>query len=154
MIRFLAPIFPCVFGVFLWALPAQAQEAAAPPIEIVADGALEWLREEQLYVARGNALATRGSLSVGADRLTASTREGADGQLVITRLGAEGDVRLSDPPLSARGGQGVYDLDEGVAVLSGTGLAMSTAEGELTARDSIEYFEREALLVARGEVRV
>lgn len=49
------------------------------PIEIEAESGIEWRRNDKQYIARGNALAKRGDLTVRADTLTAHYRDKAAG---------------------------------------------------------------------------
>ena len=44
-------------------------------IEVTADKSLEWYQDQRLYVARGNAKAIRGDMTVTADLLTAHERD-------------------------------------------------------------------------------
>src|SRR5262249_58577797 len=54
------------------------------PIEIEAEAGIEWRRNEKQYIARGNATAKRGDLTVHADTLTAHYRdEAADGSPIL-----------------------------------------------------------------------
>src|SRR5947199_10710525 len=46
-----------------------------PPLQVQADSGIEWQQNEKLYIARGNAVATRGPASVRADTLIAHYRE-------------------------------------------------------------------------------
>lgn len=89
------------------------------PLEITADKALEWNQTDKNYIARGNALAKQGDISVKADTLTA-TYAGANGNTSdITVLTADGNVTLSTATETATGDKAVYDLTTGKAVLSG-----------------------------------
>ncbi|MDZ7712400.1 MAG: hypothetical protein U5L06_04485 [Rhodovibrio sp.] len=45
------------------------------PLEIDASDGIEWRRDEQVYIARGNATASRGGVTVAGDRLIAHYRE-------------------------------------------------------------------------------
>jgi len=121
------------------------------PIEVQADQALEWHRDEKAYVARGNAVATRGDVSVRADTLTAYYRERPDGGTEIYRLSAEGNVVIAAPEQKAFGDRGVYDVDQEVAVLTGDDLRLTTPQDVVTARDSLEYWRTRNLAVARGD---
>src|SRR6185437_11835443 len=47
------------------------------PTDIVADNGIEWRQNEQVYIARGNAHATRGNATVYADTLIAHYRPAA-----------------------------------------------------------------------------
>jgi lipopolysaccharide export system protein LptA len=120
-------------------------------LEIQAEDGIAWRRQEQVYVARGNAVAKRGDLTVRAETLTAHYREAeGGGDTEIYRIVAEGDVELVTPRETATGDRGVYDLDKAVMVLTGRDLRLVTGTEEVTAEDSLEYWEDRNLAVARG----
>jgi len=125
-----------------------------PPIEIVARDGIEWDREQQLYIARGAAKVTQGDKSVEADTLTAYYRQPQGGGTQVYRYAAVGGVRISTPTQRAVGDNGVYDIDSGVFVLTGKAMKITTPEQEITARDSLEYWEQKKLAVARGKALV
>lgn len=88
-------------------------------LEITADNALEWDQSAKTYVARGNAVATRGEMSVKADTLTASYAGVNNSTSDITQLIADGHVTLSSATDTATGDKAVYDLITGQATLTG-----------------------------------
>lgn len=101
------------------AAQAQFESDSSAPIEITAD-TMEWMHEEQIAIARGNADAIQGRYHLHADVLTAHIAEGADGsQSEIKRLDAEGNVILRTPEETATGEIGVYDVDKGEVELVG-----------------------------------
>lgn len=109
------------FTAFLIAvlLPFSVFAEESLPLEITADTALEWNQTEKTYIARGNAIARQGDMSVKADTLTASYA-GANGSTSdITLLNADGHVTLTSGQDVATGDKAVYDLVTGKAVLSG-----------------------------------
>jgi lipopolysaccharide export system protein LptA len=55
------------------------------PIEIIARDGIEWNREKQQYIARGDARASQNGTTVEADVLTAYYREGASSRTEIYR---------------------------------------------------------------------
>lgn len=146
------------FGLALLAALATAPALAqltppgeeALPLRVDADESIEWHQDQQAYVARGNAVAQRGTLTIAADVLIAYYRERPAGGTEIWRLAAEGDVHIATPTQEAFGDRGVYDLDRKVAVLTGESLRLVTPTDVVTARDSLEYWETERLAVARG----
>ena len=148
----------CVlFAALLWAVPGGAQQAATggnSPLQINADNGIEWRRDEQVYIARGNAVAEREDLSVSADRLLAYYREVA-GETEFYRIEAHGDVEVVLPEDVAYGDVGIYYSDRKVAVLTGDNLRLDMADGSVVrARDSLEYwedFEGRPVAVARGD---
>ncbi len=165
------------------AAPALAQGLALghsnQPVEILADQNIEWQREQQRYIARGNASAKQGDTTVYADVLTAyyrpqpkpagapATAEAKDakpasgaaskgnddpqGGTQIFRYEAEGHVRIVSPTDTAVGDKGIYDIDTGVLVLTGKGLKFTTPSETVTARDSLEYWDGKQMAVARGD---
>src|SRR5947207_14239198 len=81
------------------------------PIEVSADHGIEWQQDAQVYIARGNAMAKRGTTEVHADTLTAHYRpskgtggkatgdkaagdNGSGGETEIYRLEADGHVTM------------------------------------------------------------
>lgn len=137
--------------------PARAQGlgfgagAQNVPIAVEADQGIEWLRDSLKYIARGNAVATRGQVSVRADTLTAHYRSKPGGGTEVWRLEAEGGVRLYSQTEEAVGDRAVYDIDQGVMVLVGKALRFKTQQDLITAQDSLEYWEKRQLAVARGK---
>lgn len=122
------------------------------PLEIDADEGIEWRRDTNQYIARGNARAAQGDLEVFADALTAFYRPGSGGGGTdIHRIDVEGNVRIVTPKERAYGDLGRYDVERGLLVLWGDGLRFETAEDTITARDSLEYWENEQVAVARGD---
>lgn len=143
----LAP-WPVGYGAFAQAigLPGQSQEL---PIEINADEGIEWQRDAGAYIARGNARAVQGDVAIHAGTLIAYYRQGAKGSTEIWRIDAETNVRIVGPNQTAFGDKAVYDVIQGVLVLTG-GTRLVTPQDRITARDSLEYWEKRALAVARG----
>ena len=132
------------------------------PLQIDADNGIEWRRDEQVYIANGHAKATRGDVSVSADRLVAHYRntdgtqkQPSDNTTTTTgniyRVDAIGHVVIATPTERAVGDHGVYDLDKAVMVLTGNDLKLTTPTQEVTARDSLEYWDGRKLAVARGD---
>ena len=136
------------------------------PIGIEASQGVEWQQNNRLYIARGNARATRGDDSVYADTLYAfyraaqpqpvstGPRKGSDpfsgGSTDIYRLEADGNVRFTTPTQTVYGDHAVYDVDQAVLVVTGKNLRMVTPRDQVTARDALEWYDRKQMGVARG----
>jgi len=149
-----------LFGLSV-ALALGAEAAAQPasfsdggPLEITAQEGIEWQRDQQIYLARGNAVARRGDLTVRAGTLAAHYRRAADGQERIVRVEAIGDVEIETPGEKIFGDRAVYYVEERVLRITGEDLRLETESELVTARESLEYFERAEggpLAVARGQ---
>ncbi len=134
-------------------LPGIGGDADNRPVEITADSGIEWQKAAQVYVARGNAVATRGATQVHADTLTAHYRpaKGAEGGTEIYRLDADGRVRIDNGADAVVGDRAVYDVDRQIAVMTGKGLRLTTPTDLVTARDSLEWYDQQQVAVARGD---
>ena len=132
-------------------LPTQDN---SKPIEINADEGIEWNQKAQLYVAHGNARAAQGDVAVHADKLTAYYRKAKTGRTDIWRIDAKGNVRITSPTQTAYGDKGTYLVDDGVLVLKGKKIRIITPTDKISARDSIEYWEKRNMAVARGDAVV
>jgi lipopolysaccharide export system protein LptA len=144
------------------------------PVDVTAEDGIEWRQAEQVVIARRNARAVRGGVTVDTDRLLARYRPsreragapaapsapggGAEaaigGSSEIWRLEAEGEVRISTATDIARGDRAVYDIDQAVLVLTGRALSLNSAQQVITARDSLEYWSGKRMAVARGDAVV
>ncbi|MDP6952491.1 MAG: LptA/OstA family protein [Alphaproteobacteria bacterium] len=99
---------------------AQFESDSNAPVEITAD-AMEWMNEEGIAIARGNADAVQGRYRLRADVLTAYVNQGENtSPNRIRRIDAEGNVTLTTPTESARGQAGTYDVERKVVVLEGS----------------------------------
>lgn len=158
-------------GAALLAGPALAQSidlSQGGPIEVTAVDGIEWRQQEQVVIARGEARAVRGGVTVEADRLLARYRprsgqaaqparapsEGPAGGGEIWRLEAEGNVVVTSATDRAEGDRAVYDMDQAVMVMTGSALRLVNPDNTLTARDSVEYWSQRRMAVARGNAVV
>ena len=154
-------------AVALCGAPLCAAEDAKQ-VEVTADQSLEWYQEQNVYIARGNAKAVRGDMTVEADLLTAHERDkpkdaataqaekkpkdktANSGSGDIDKLTAEGNVRMTGSHSRVTGEHAVYDMDKHVAVVTGNNLKYETEKETVTAKDALEYWEDRQLAVARG----
>lgn len=97
----------------------QEVRLVTPRDTVIAHDSLEWYDTRQLAVARGDALAVREGKRLKGDVLTA-TLERLPGQSShISRIDAQGHVLVSSMDQIAQGDAGVYDVDTGIATLTG-----------------------------------
>jgi lipopolysaccharide export system protein LptA len=142
---------------------------SAGPVEVEANNGIEWQQGQQRFIARGNAVATRGSVSIHADELIAyyGANSGAGdtagdeaaqaaGMGDIKRLEAHGTVTIVSPTETASGTDAVYDLQTGLVTLTSSAgpVRLETQKETVTARDALEYDVRNQVAVARGDARM
>jgi lipopolysaccharide export system protein LptA len=163
--------------------PAGADGAPAPSddesrdkgaLEVTSDGDLEWLQQDHAYIARGNVVAKRGTVTLMADTLIAYYRPVATaappppppagkakggqpdnglntGNTEIWRVVADGHVHIVSGERDAFGDHADYDKDKAVVVLTGHELKASSLTEIVTARDTLEYWDDPVdTAVARG----
>jgi len=136
------------------ATPALAQETKQPekPLEITADQTLEWHRTDKKYIARGKAEAKQGLTQINADMLTADYRETEKSNFDIYRMTADNNVVITSQGNQAFGDKAVYELDTGIATMTGEALKMTAPDQTITARDKFEYAVDQGRLSAYGDV--
>ena len=167
----------CVFAPVARAQPLDMSHGG--PVEITASDGIEWHQNDQTVTAIGNAHAVRGNVTVVADRLIAFYRKKAvapgasaavpppapvaarqaapspaddqNGGNEIFRLEAVGNVHMFTTTDQGECDKAVYDIDQGVLVMTGHALKLTTPQDVITARDAMEYWSQKHMAVARGD---
>ncbi len=116
------------------------------PIEVSADNGLELQQDAKRAIARGNAKLVQGDVSVVADELIADYRDDND----IYRVYAVGHVTMKSASETATGDAAVYDVDKAVLVLTGDNISLVSADGTVTAHQTLQYWSNERVAVAEG----
>jgi len=152
----LAIAFAALTVATVGATVAQAQSLGfgrnnGDPIQIEASEGIEWQRNEQIYIARGDARASQGGVTVEADELVAHYRSTDSGSNEIYQIDANGNVRILSATEEATSDKAVYDVVKGVLVMTGGQVRLITAQDTITANESLEYYEDRQLAVARGD---
>ncbi len=120
------------------------------PIEVNAKGGIEWQQENRRFIARGDAVAVQGDVSVAGDELMADYRTLADGSNELYRVFATGNVTMKSADETATGDAAVYDFDKAVLVLEGDQVRLDTGDGSVMARRALQYWSNERVAVAEG----
>ena len=140
------------------ALPAFAQSLPSgnnkDPIEITANETLEWHRNDNKFIARSNAKAKQGNVSIESETLTADYREGAGSDLEIYKMKAVNNVVITSRENRAYGEEANYDVDHGLAIMTGDNLKMTAPDQTVTARDKFEYWVTDGRIVALGDAKI
>ena len=125
-------------------------ETKFDPIHIEANEGIEWLSDEKVYIARGEATAKQNNFQLKSDVIKAHYRETQTSDTEIYRLEAIREVIVLSSNRIAYGDYGVYDLDNSVTVLTGKNLRLKTALETIRARKSLEYWDKKRLAIAKG----
>lgn len=131
----------------------QQKPASKPPLEITADGSLEWHRTAKKLVARGNAKAVQETSSIEAETLSANYREGAQGRFEISQMNADNNVIIRAQNSTAYGDKAIYNLDDSLATMTGENLRMISPDQIVTAEEKFEYQVNQGKLTAIGNAK-
>ena len=143
----------------LFSAAAQTVQSAqsAWNIEMDAASGIEWSRNvatgEGSYRASGGVRVARGDATVRADTIVAFYRRGASSGQDVYRFEASGTVCLERGGAVACGQHGVYDLAEGMFVLTGAGLRLESPDLVVTATEALEFWDRTRIAIARGDAK-
>ena len=143
------------------------------PIDVTSRDGMEWRQNEFMVIARGDARAVRGNVTVTADVLIARYRKKAPapaatpvsapdskpgapggvsdtGENEVYRLEAMGNVKIFTATDLAVADKAIYDIDQAVLLMTGTGMSVTTPQQVMTARDTMEYWSQKHMAVGRG----
>mgnify|MGYP001547946826 FL=1 len=112
-----------------------------PRDTITARDSLEWYDQKQMGIARGNAVAVREGKRIRGDVLTALLEKTANQGSHISRINANGNVLVTSQDEIARGDAGVYNLDTGIATLSGH-VTLTRGDNELRGQYAVVDLNR------------
>jgi len=165
----------CVLLVGIPQTAAQTTLNNKQPLEVTADKELEWDRTNKTYIARGKARAVQGQNSLSGDVLKAyygsqsnqaglaatadapesqASNASMGGQTKIKKIEAFGSVVIKSDGNIAVGDRGVYNLETGLAVLTGGNLKLITAQETITAREKITFNSLTNIMTADGDAKI
>lgn len=124
--------------------------ALAEDIKLNADNRVEYHQHEQKLVAIGNAVASKGNMSIKAHRLVGFYD--AKNKNKISRVEAHQNVVMSSDQTKAWGDDMIYDVKADSAVLTGKPARIKTPDGEISSSGSITYWQSKQTAVAENNV--
>jgi lipopolysaccharide export system protein LptA len=149
---FILPILLC--GPALAQTPIASNSGNAQPIEITATKSVEWLRNNNQYVARENVVASQGGFTIKSSLLTADYKEGEKSSMQIWQMTAQDNVTILSDGNTATGDKAVYNVETGLATLTGNNLKLVSPDQTVTARDRMEYHSVSRQAKAIGNAKV
>jgi len=137
---------------------ASAQSNIEPssnlPIEISAEDSLEWLQNENQYIANGSVIVTQGEMSLSSDKLIANYNDTDGDATNITNLVATGNVTLKDNENTVKGDKITYDFKSKDVIVTGSNLSIVTPEQTITASEKLTYNSKEGIAKAIGDAKI
>ena len=151
----------------VWLAPSVAvAQSSSESLIVEADDSLQWRRDEQQYIATGNAVARQGDITLRAHVITADyladdgsgDSSGDGGDINITRITGTGNARLEGSRYQAQAENIVYDRGSKVIIATGS-AEIILGDGQRLGGGRIEVAVNEAeddvtSIGATGKARV
>ena len=130
------------------------QKSNGEPVEIYAEQGIEWHKNDNKYLAIGNAIAKSGSMSVNSDRIEAFYEEKDSSGMDIKLVKAHKNVVVTDENLKIIGGRlAEYNLKKDYFSIIGKNLTLTSEENKLESNKKMEYWRAKGVAIATGKAR-
>ena len=139
-----------------WINPQQIinQKQNGEPVEIYAEQGIEWHKNDNKYLAIGNAIAKSGKMSVNSDRIEAFYEESDNSGMDIKLVKAHRNVVVTDENLKIVGGKlAEYNLRKDYFSIFGKNLILTSQENKLESKNKMEYWRTKGVAIASGKAK-
>ena len=127
---------------------------AENPSEIYAEEGIEWHKNIQKYIAKGNANARKADLLIKSDYMEAKYEDSENSENEITLLMAKGNVFIENSQAKIFGGHtAFYDLKKEYFKVTGNKLKLVSQNDELTSNNKIEFWKMDNVAIATGKAK-
>lgn len=128
-----------------------ATSSFAEDISLDANDRVEYHQKEQKLVAKGNAVAQKGNMSIKADTLIGYYAPKNKNK--ISRVEAHKNVEMKTPDAQAFGNEMVYDVKEDRATLTGAPAKIKSTDFTITSEGPITYYQNQQKATAKDNVK-
>ena len=130
------------------------QKQNGEPVEIYAEQGIEWHKNDNKYLAIGNAIAKSGKMSVNSDRIEAFYEESDNSGMDIKLVKAHRNVIVTDENLKIVGGKlAEYNLRKDYFSIFGKNLILTSQENKLESKNKMEYWRTKGVAIASGKAK-
>ena len=130
------------------------QKQNGEPVEIYAEQGIEWHKNDNKYLAIGNAIAKSGKMSVNSDRIEAFYEESDNSGMDIKLVKAHRNVVVNDENLKIVGGKlAEYNLRKDYFSIFGKNLILTSQENKLESNNKMEYWRTKGVAIASGKAK-
>ncbi|MBH43585.1 MAG: hypothetical protein CMP25_02215 [Rickettsiales bacterium] len=131
---------------------ANENDIDKTPIEIYAEGGIEWNKNKKVYIAKKNAEAIKGKLKVRADLLEAFYDENSDKNSDIRILNALGNVLINDNETIIRGGKKAsYNIKKEHFIVFGKKISLISKSDSVSSNRKLEFWKKKNIAIATGQ---
>ena len=130
------------------------QKQNGEPVEIYSEQGIEWHKNDNKYLAIGNAIAKSGKMSVNSDRIEAFYEESDNSGMDIKLVKAHRNVVVTDENLKIVGGKlAEYNLRKDYFSIFGKNLILTSQENKLESNNKMEYWRTKGVAIASGKAK-
>ena len=130
------------------------QKQNGEPVEIYAEQGIEWHKNDNKYLAIGNAIAKSGKMSVNSDKIEAFYEESDNSGMDIKLVKAHRNVVVTDENLKIVGGKlAEYNLRKDYFSIFGKNLILTSQENKLESNNKMEYWRTKGVAIASGKAK-
>ncbi len=121
-------------------------------INIEADKSIEYFENQKIYIASGNAKASKGSLYIQADKITAFMDQKKNSS--ITNIEAKGKVIIKNNNTTAKSNFAMYDFKKKIIILKGNSQSIEAKKFKLNSKKFISFDDVNKVANSEGDVKL
>ena len=119
---------------------------------VEADKSIEYFEKQKIYVASGNAIASKGNFSIKAERITAFLGKTKNSN--ITDIEANGNVIIKNQNTTAKSNFATYNFKNKFIILKGNTQSIESRKFRLLSRNFISFDDINKIANSEGDVKL
>ena len=143
--------FILYFLIFICLKPAFAKENFTL-LSVEADKSIEYFEKQKVYIASGNAKASKGNFSIKAEKITAFLGETKNSN--ITDIEAIGNVIIINKNTTAKSSFATYNFKNKLIFLKGNNQYIESKTFRLTSKKNISFDDINKIASSEGDVKL
>ena len=120
--------------------------------KVEADKSIEYFEKQKMYVASGNAKASKGNFSVKAEKITAFLEKTENSN--ITAIEATGDVIIINHDTIAKSSLARYNFKRKFIILKGNAQSIESKKFKLQSKKFISFDDMKKIAISEGDVKL
>ena len=120
--------------------------------KVEADKSIEYFEKQKIYVATGNAKASKGNFSIKAEKITAFMGKTKDSN--ITHIVSTGNVIIINGETIAKSGFAKYNFKNKFIILKGNSQSIKSKNFRLISKDFISFDDINKIANSEGDVKL
>ncbi len=120
--------------------------------KVEADKSIEYFEKQKMYVAYGNAKASKGNFSVRAEKITAFMGKTKNSN--VTVIEANGDVIIINQNTIAKSNFARYNFKKQLIILKGNTQSIESKKFKLQSKKFISFDDLQKIAISEGDVKL